>query len=125
MGIMHRDVKPHNVMKKRQLRLIDWGLAEFYHPKHEYNVRVIRGSSIGSLFYVIVLVIALDVLDFRNVSYSNRDRCYENDNNVSYSNRTVCLVADFRRMRAIGRHLAGVLDSRLSAERATLTTAMR
>ena len=23
----------------RQLRLIDWGLAEFYHPGHEYNVR--------------------------------------------------------------------------------------
>jgi len=23
-----------------QLRLIDWGLAEFYHPKTEYNVRV-------------------------------------------------------------------------------------
>lgn len=57
---MHRDVKPHNVMidhehrKVRtlwrpirvfihlcsQLRLIDWGLAEFYHPKTEYNVRV-------------------------------------------------------------------------------------
>lgn len=34
-GIMHRDVKPHNVMidhERRQLRLIDWGLAEFYHP---------------------------------------------------------------------------------------------
>ena len=32
---MHRDVKPHNVMidhSKKQLRLIDWGLAEFYHP---------------------------------------------------------------------------------------------
>jgi len=40
---MHRDVKPHNVMidhQKRQLRLIDWGLAEFYHPRAEYNVRV-------------------------------------------------------------------------------------
>jgi casein kinase II subunit alpha len=42
-GIMHSDVKPHNVMidhEKRQLRLIDWGLAEFYHPGREYNVRV-------------------------------------------------------------------------------------
>lgn len=56
---MHRDVKPHNVMidhenkKVReslpqpgrisrlvQLRLIDWGLAEFYHQGTEYNVRV-------------------------------------------------------------------------------------
>jgi casein kinase II subunit alpha len=25
---------------KRTLRLIDWGLAEFYHPGTEYNVRV-------------------------------------------------------------------------------------
>lgn len=42
-GIMHRDVKPHNVMidhERRQLRLIDWGLAEFYHPGRELNVRV-------------------------------------------------------------------------------------
>lgn len=42
-GIMHRDVKPHNVMidhEKRELRLIDWGLAEFYHRGREYNVRV-------------------------------------------------------------------------------------
>lgn len=42
-GIMHRDVKPHNVMidpQKRELRLIDWGLAEFYFPGQSYNVRV-------------------------------------------------------------------------------------
>uniref|UniRef100_A0A8C6BNS9 Casein kinase II subunit alpha n=1 Tax=Monodon monoceros TaxID=40151 RepID=A0A8C6BNS9_MONMO len=43
MGIMHRDVKPHNVIinrEHRKLRLIDWGLAEFYHPGQEHNVRV-------------------------------------------------------------------------------------
>lgn len=40
---MHRDVKPYNVMidhNNRKLKLIDWGLAEFYHPGVEYNVRV-------------------------------------------------------------------------------------
>ena len=42
-GVMHRDVKPHNVMidpKNRVLSLVDWGLAEFYHPGHEYNLGV-------------------------------------------------------------------------------------
>jgi len=42
-GIMHRDVKPHNVMidhSQRKVRLIDWGLAEFYHAGMDYNVRV-------------------------------------------------------------------------------------
>ncbi len=42
-GIMHRDIKPHNLMidhSHRKLRVIDWGLAEFYHYGQEYNVRV-------------------------------------------------------------------------------------
>lgn len=32
-GIFHRDIKPHNIMihhERRLLRVIDWGLAEFY-----------------------------------------------------------------------------------------------
>ncbi|OBA24338.1 kinase-like protein [Metschnikowia bicuspidata var. bicuspidata NRRL YB-4993] len=43
MGIMHRDVKPQNIMidpQSKKLRLIDWGLAEFYHAGMDYNVRV-------------------------------------------------------------------------------------
>lgn len=43
MGIMHRDVKPQNIMidpQNKKLRLIDWGLAEFYHAGMDYNVRV-------------------------------------------------------------------------------------
>ena len=42
-GIMHRDVKPLNIVinnDKKELRLIDWGLADFYFPNKEYNVRV-------------------------------------------------------------------------------------
>lgn len=43
MGIMHRDVKPQNITinhEQRLVRIIDWGLAEFYHPNQDYNVRV-------------------------------------------------------------------------------------
>lgn len=42
-GIMHRDVKPLNIVinhEARDLRLIDWGLADYYHADTEYNVRV-------------------------------------------------------------------------------------
>lgn len=46
-GIIHRDIKPANVLidiKNKQVRIIDWGLACFYYPKHEYNVRVATRS---------------------------------------------------------------------------------
>jgi len=35
-GIMHRDVKPLNIVvnhEAKQLRLIDWGLADYYKPE--------------------------------------------------------------------------------------------
>ena len=43
LGIMHRDIKPHNILinlNEKKIKLIDWGLAEFYHFKQEFNVRV-------------------------------------------------------------------------------------
>jgi casein kinase II subunit alpha len=42
-GIMHRDVKPGNIMidhAKREVKLIDWGLAEYFHMEKDYNVKV-------------------------------------------------------------------------------------
>lgn len=61
-GIMHRDVKPHNVMidhEQRKLRLIDWGLAEFYHPGKEYNVRVASRFVFGYLYHRYTLLLFL------------------------------------------------------------------
>lgn len=42
-GIIHRDIKPQNMIidsHTKQLKIIDWGLAEFYLPEQEYSVRV-------------------------------------------------------------------------------------
>ena len=42
-GVIHRDVKPQNILidvENKKLRLIDWGLAAFYYPNHQYSVRV-------------------------------------------------------------------------------------
>lgn len=42
-GIIHRDIKPQNVLidrQKKKLKIIDWGLADYYLPQKEFNVRV-------------------------------------------------------------------------------------
>lgn len=42
-NIMHRDIKPQNIMidnNRREVRIIDWGLAERYIPNTPYHVRV-------------------------------------------------------------------------------------
>ena len=42
-GIMHRDIKPMNIIvdtNTKQLKVIDWGLSEFYHLDKELNTRV-------------------------------------------------------------------------------------
>lgn len=42
-GVMHRDVKPGNILisaDRQNLRLIDWGLADLYVPQKPYTVRV-------------------------------------------------------------------------------------
>ncbi|KAK5081420.1 Casein kinase II subunit alpha' [Knufia obscura] len=47
-NIMHLDIKPHNVMidhENRKLRLIDWGLSNYYDPDYSY------GTSVGSRFW--------------------------------------------------------------------------
>ena len=42
-GIIHRDIKIGNILYDKllhKLRIIDWGLSDFYIPNKEYNVRV-------------------------------------------------------------------------------------
>lgn len=42
-GIMHRDIKPHNIIidpSTKTLKIIDWGLAEVYAKEVDYSVRV-------------------------------------------------------------------------------------
>lgn len=42
-GIFHRDIKPHNIiinLETKELKIIDWGLAEFYFPESSYTTRV-------------------------------------------------------------------------------------
>lgn len=47
-GVMHRDIKPFNVLinpATKQLKIIDFGLAEYYFPSKENNTKV------ASLYY--------------------------------------------------------------------------
>lgn len=42
-GIIHRDIKPHNIIidpLTKKLKIIDWGLSEVYSPNTKYSVRV-------------------------------------------------------------------------------------
>jgi casein kinase II subunit alpha len=42
-GVMHRDIKPFNIPinhSKKQLKIIDFGLAEYYFPSRENNTKV-------------------------------------------------------------------------------------
>ena len=48
IGIMHRDVKPDNLLINRaqqKIRLIDWGLADIYYSKQQYS------TGVGTLRY--------------------------------------------------------------------------
>lgn len=42
LGIFHRDLKLGNILinQENEIQIVDWGLAEFYRPGQEYNIRV-------------------------------------------------------------------------------------
>lgn len=42
-GVMHRDIKPSNIIidnATKQIKLIDWGLSDFFFPKKAFHTRV-------------------------------------------------------------------------------------
>lgn len=52
--------------KKRELRLIDWGLADFYHPGKEYPVRV------ATRFYKVPFDCPASILFLKCLHFNNR-----------------------------------------------------
>lgn len=58
-----------------QLRLIDWGLAEFYHPGQEYNVRVASRYFKGPELLVDHQVCAVcDLFSIKHVEYKSKEK---------------------------------------------------
>ena len=47
-GVIHRDIKPENLLVSKEnlsVKILDWGLADFYTPGKRFNTRV------SSLYY--------------------------------------------------------------------------
>ena len=47
---MHRDLKPDNIMidpAKKEVKVIDWGLSEYFHMDRDYNLKVVTRSYKG------------------------------------------------------------------------------
>lgn len=64
---MHRDIKPYNVLinpESKTLKIIDFGLSEYYFPTKENNVKV------ASMYY------KAPELVFSNTQYDYRVDCW-------------------------------------------------
>lgn len=70
--------------ENRKLRLIDWGLAEFYHPGQEYNVRVASRYFKGPELLVDYQVCFIYIYIYSYITIINNNfmvYCFTTDNN--------------------------------------------